>query len=200
MKKALKEKINKLVVDTRAVGLGERVLYQGNFITLYEENYLLPNGHLLTREKIIKNNNKPAVIVIAVTPENEFLLVVQNRVNNNVTVEFPSGYMEPGESVIEAASRELLEETGYYSDDLMVLDSFRSSLGVDPSVMNIVIAKKCINIDKQSLDPGEYINYALFTLDELKELIDNHYINGASNRLAYYELINNLDKTKIFTK
>ena len=200
MKQELKDKINNLIKDTKAENVGTKVLYQGNFITLIEENYRLPNGVLMPRERIIKNKNKPAVIVVSITPDNQYILVVQNRINNITSVEFPAGYIEPGETVIEAAGREVLEETGYYSDDLVLLDSYNTSLGIDGSIVNIVIARNCINIDKQKLDPSEYINYGLFSLDEIKELIDNHYINGAGNRLAYYELINNLGKYKVYNK
>ena len=62
------------------------------------------------------------------------LLVAQNRVDNIISLEFPSGYIESGESYIKASSRELLDETGYITDSLYFMDSYYSQLGIDSSI------------------------------------------------------------------
>lgn len=108
MNNILKEKVNKIINKTRGKFIENKLLYKGNFISLFEEQYLLPTGRKLKREKIIKNNNKEAVIIIAITSNNKFILVCQNRINNLTTIEFPSGYVEDGETVEGAARRELL--------------------------------------------------------------------------------------------
>jgi len=196
MNKDLKDKINKLIKETKATSIGTVTLYEGNFITLIRENYKLPNGTIMPRERIIKNKNKPAVVVVAKTTDNKYLLVVQNRVQGITSVEFPAGYVEPGEDILFAANRELMEETGYESDELEILDSYNTSLGIDGSKVYIVTANNCIKKHEQSLDEYEFINYDAFTLDELKELVDNHYVNGAGNKLAFYEILNMNAKTK----
>lgn len=191
MKNELENKIKGMIKDTKAEQINVRELYKGRFITLLEEDYKLPNGNIIQRERIRKNNGKEAVIIVGRTNEDKYLLVVQNRINGIVSVEFPAGYVEDGENVLFAAKRELLEETGYTSDDMYLLDSYRSSLGIDGSTINIVVANNVSLVSEQNLDESEYINYDLFTLEEIGELIDNHYINGAGNRLAYFEIISN---------
>jgi ADP-ribose pyrophosphatase len=191
MKNELENRIKSLIKDTKAEQINVKEVYKGKFITILEEDYRLPNGNIIQRERIRKNNGKEAVIIVGRTSEDKYLLVVQNRINGIVSVEFPAGYIEEGEDVLVAAKRELLEETGYTSDDLYLLDTYRSSLGIDGSVINIVVANNVSLVSEQNLDESEYINYDLFTLDEIGELINNHYINGAGNRLAYFEIISN---------
>lgn len=201
MNKKLEDKINELISKTKATMLSSKTLYQGNFINLIEESYALPNNVIMKREKIIKNNNKQSVIIIAITNDNKYILVSQNRINGLTTLEFPSGYIEDGESIMEASARELLEETGYTSYEINYLDSYYAQFGIDSSIVNIVIAYNCIKTNKQHLGKYEYINYNEFTFEELKELINLNYINGAGNKLAFYELLNiTMEKEKTLVK
>ena len=201
MNNDLLDKINKLYQKTKADKMESKTLYQGNFIKLIEEDFILPNGIIMKRERIVKNNDKESVIIITITSDNKFLLVFQNRING-VTLEFPSGYVEEGESILDAAIRELEEETGYTSSDIKILDSYYANPSIDNSTVNIVLIKDAIKTTKQNLGKYEYINYNEFTLDELKELVNLNYISGVGNKLAFYELLEllNKDKDKILVR
>lgn len=190
----LKNKIDKLFVMTKAKYLDFRILYNGKFIDLIEEDYLLPNGVIINRERIIKNKGKSSVIVIAITKDNKYLLVSQNRIDNMLTLEFPSGYIEEGENAKEGAIRELREETGYVCCDIKLLDSYYSSLGIDSSLVYIFVAYDCERLYDQNLGNMEYINYEEFSLEEVWELINNNIINGVGNKLAFYEYLNLYNK------
>lgn len=62
------------------------------------------------------------VAIVARTRQRTFLLVRQFRVGpNRILDELPGGYVEPNEDVLEAARRELGEETGYVADRLSVI-------------------------------------------------------------------------------
>ena len=155
----LDNKINALIKGVKAKCISSEEIFNGNFITLIRESYILPNNKILNRERIIKNKNKQAVIIIAITTENKFLIVSQNRINDIVSLEFPSGYVEKGENVIETTQRELLEETGYTSNNIKKIDSYYTSIGIDSSIVNIVIAYDCIKVSDQNLGETEYIKY-----------------------------------------
>ena len=117
--------------------------------------------------------------------------------NLKVSVPNTSGYIENNEDPIEAAKRELKEETGYISDDLFLVDEAYTSPGTDNSKTYIVIANNCIKTNEKNITGTELIDYGLFSEKELEYLINKNIINGAMNKLAYYNLINNVDDCNI---
>lgn len=176
--------------NTKATILSKATVYEDNFIRLVKETYLLPNGKVITRDRIIKNKNKEAVIMIAETVENKYLLVIQNRIDQITSIEFPAGYIEEEESIEEAANRELLEETGYMAEDIKVIDHYYAQLGIDSGIVNIVFARGCIKVSNQNLGESEYINYIEVTLEELEELFESNAINSVGCKLAFLKLLN----------
>ena len=56
---------------------------------------------------------RPDVTVATVVPRDGRLLLVEERVRGELVLNQPAGHLEPGESLIAAAARETLEETGW---------------------------------------------------------------------------------------
>lgn len=188
--KVLLDRINELYKKVKGEFICKDMLYNGKFIQMIRESYRLENGNVVSKEKVIKNNGLDSVIVIAITKEGDYIITVQNRINDKLIFEFPSGYIENGEEIIEAAKRELREETGYVSSNLILLDEAYTSLGIDNSKSYIVLANNCVKVDEKIINKGtEYLTYGLFSREELDYMIDNNIINGAMNKLAYYNLI-----------
>lgn len=192
----LDDRIKQIVLKTKAERLNREMLFDGGFIEVFKEDYKLPNGRIITKESISKNHNKDAAIIITRTIDDKYLIVFQNRVNNIVSAEFPSGYIEENEDILKGALREVLEETGYASTDATLLDSFVPNIGTESAKIHIVYVKNAVKVNDQMLDSDEYINYELFTLEELNYLIDNKYILSSGNKLAFYHLKEILEKEK----
>ena len=186
--KMLLEKITKLYDKVKGKLTKEEILYRGDFIKLIREFYSLPNNKTITREKIVKNGGKDSVIIVATDSNGDYILTFQTRINDKIIAEFPSGYIENGEDVIEAAKRELKEETGYVSDIVTLLDEFYYSVGIDNSICYIVRMKN--SVKAFDVNSNENLTYGIFTEEELKYLLNNNIICGGLNKLAYYSLQN----------
>ena len=187
--KMLLEKITNIYEKVKGKLTKEEILYSGDFINLIKEVYSLPNNKTITREKIVKNGGKDSVIIVATDSNGNYILTFQTRINDKIIAEFPSGYIEDGEDVIEAAKRELKEETGYVSDNVTILDESYYSVGIDNSVCCIVRMKNCVKAF--NVNPNENLTYGIFTEEELKYLLNNNIMCGSLNKLAHYSLQNN---------
>lgn len=191
--KILLDRINDLDKKVKGEFIKKEILYSGSFFEIIREIYSLGNGSIIEKEKIIKNEGKDSIILIAITQNKEYIITFQNRIKDKLIAEFPFGYIEDGESPIEAAKRLLMEKTSYISDDLFIVDEAYTSLEIDNSLTYIVIANNCIKMEKKNVDSTELVDYGLFLEKELEYLINNNIINGAMNKLAYYNLVNILD-------
>ena len=187
--KMLLEKITNIYEKVKGKLTKEEILYSGDFINLIKEVYSLPNNRTITREKIVKNGGKDSVIIVATDSNGNYILTFQTRINDKIIAEFPSGYIEDGEDVIEAAKRELKEETGYVSDNVTILDNSYYSVGIDNSICYVVRIKN--SIKAFNVNPNENLTYGIFTEEELKYLLNNNIMCGSLNKLAYYSLQNN---------
>ena len=195
--KVLLDRINKLYLKVKGEIIKKEILYSGDFIDVLRETYKLPNENIVKKEKVVKNSEKNSVIVIAITQEKEYIITIQNRINDILIAEFPSGYMENNEDPIDTAKRELMEETGYISDDLFLVDEAYTSPGTDNSKTYIVIANNCIKTDKENVNGTELVDYGLFSEKELEYLINKNIMSGAMTKLAYYNLVNNVDDCNV---
>lgn len=147
----------------------------------------LNNGHTISREKILKNNKDgSASIIFPVTEDYKVILAIEPRVFTNKTVDIglPAGYIEEDETPEKSAIRELEEETGYTSNELIYLGGYYQDQGCSSAYNHYFLAKNCKKVKEQNLDKGEFIKYILVTLEELEELLKKGYIKGLNSAYA----------------
>jgi ADP-ribose pyrophosphatase len=114
-------------------------LYAGKFLTIVREGRW---------EYVDRIGATGAAIIVAVTDEQKLLLVEQYRIPVHArTIELPAGIVgdEPGgsnESLVEAAKRELLEETGYAAEHIETLTTGPASSGLTSEVVTLLLASR----------------------------------------------------------
>lgn len=107
------------------------------------------------------------VTVAAFTPQNEAILVKQYRPGPECFLtSFVEGAVDSGESQIEAARRELLEETGFEAGHIIPLKTFRSAYTTQHQYC--LLATNCTLKGEQQLDASEFIDVHTMPLSELK--------------------------------
>ncbi len=111
-------------------------------------------------------------IVIPVLDDGRLVLVRQYRyLADKYSVEFPGGGVQAGESPVEAAKRELLEESGYTTENLIKLGSFEPSNGVIKDMSHIFIANELSEIQKPHSDQFEQTEILIRRVDEFEDMI-----------------------------
>ena len=165
----------------------ELLTTKSTFLSILKYKCYLNNGQIITREKLLKGKTDgSAVIILAVTKENEFILAIEPRVFTKETVDIglPAGYIEENERPVESAERELLEETGYKAEKFIPLGSFYQDQGVSGAYNYYFLATGCHKVKDQSLDKDEFIKYILVSYEELNYLLENNYIKGLNSAYA----------------
>ncbi|WP_425605237.1 NUDIX hydrolase [Fulvimonas yonginensis] len=110
-----------------------------------------------------RNNPGGAVIIVAVTPEDRVLFVEQYRVSIlKNTIEMPAGLVgdladQPEESVLNAAARELEEETGYRCGRVEFIHEGPSSSGMSTEMIAFVRAWDLVRVGAGGGDETENI-------------------------------------------
>lgn len=160
---------------------------KGNFLHIIKSKYTLNNDEVLIREELIKNNgNSDAVIVMAVTTDNKVLLTIQPRVITKkvIAYELPAGYIDQNEKPIEAAIRELKEETGYIAKEHISLGSYYQDPGCSNTINHCFLFKGCTKVKEQSLDHDEFIEVEEVTIKELLEMVNTNIIDDAGSLIT----------------
>lgn len=115
-------------------------------------------------------NSNDGVIILPVTRDKRLVLVKQYRpAINEVTLEFPSGTVDEGETPLQAVEREFLEETGYICENIHPLIKGRVLLNRHNCYVHTFVGKNAAPLN--GFQPETGISVELVTMAELKKQI-----------------------------
>lgn len=115
--------------------LSQQIVASSRLFTVEELQLRFSNKNERTFERLI-NRGYGAVMVVAMLDSEHFIMIEEYCAGvNGYQLSIPKGLIEPNETVLEAANRELKEEAGYGAKTL----EFVTALSLSPGYMNQVI-------------------------------------------------------------
>lgn len=159
------------------------VLINNQWISVKKSKVLLPNGHRINDYYTVDTND--AAAVVAIDAEGHVILKEEYRYAcRKSMIEIPAGMIENEEDPLTAAKRELLEETGYASDDWQ---EFGISIE-DPTRLTgrlyLFLAQNCVKVSNGDPDAAEEINVLRIPLKTAVDMVMNNKINCSSSAHA----------------
>lgn len=195
MNKNYIERIRNIASSLRVVKKELLSTYEEGYIGKRVYNVTLEDGTCRKVEQITKHRgNGDAVVIIPITLEDKFVMIVESRPNTKDTValEFPAGMVDEGEDAIVAAERELLEETGYKPNSIYELEWHYQDQGCSSAVIKTYVALGCKKIQDKKLSGGERLEYVEMSYDNILNVLRNKVnvgteINDANTKIAFME-------------
>ena len=172
-KKSLAAAVKPLKLKGRGQTLSSKTVYQGNVFWVTRDEVLEPGAVKATRD-VIRHNG--SVVVLAVDTESNpkdpgILLIRQYRhAAGKFLLELPAGRIEPGEKLIPAGKRELIEETGYRARHWSRHANYYASPGFLNETMAILLAQG-LTLGEAAPEDDEKIDVHMTPLSEVLRLI-----------------------------
>lgn len=142
-----------------------KLVFKGKIFDVYQWEQTLFDGTKTTFEKLKRADT---VVVILVTAEGKIVLTMQEQPGKTPFLGCAGGRAEAGEDPLAAARRELLEETGYESDDVVLWHALQPTSKLDWAIYTF-IARGCRKTAEQNPDAGEKIELKLVDFDEFMQ-------------------------------
>ncbi len=172
-------------------------IVKDEWIDFRRSAFRFPDGRLF--EPFYTYSRRNYVVVVASDTEGNYLCVRQFRQGiKKVTTEFPAGGIErkdgkeyggaedvSSEDALEAAKRELMEETGYESDEWIHLLTVPANATIADNYAFLFEARNCRKVSGQALDETEYLNVMKLSAKELEQKIFSGEFQQADHITAW---------------
>jgi len=157
-----------------------RILYEGEFLRLLRRRHW---------EYVERTNAHGVAVIVAITDADELLLVEQYRLPLRCPViELPAGLVGDigeEETVLEAAQRELEEETGYRADRMSELASGPTTAGLSNEITTFCRAGGLTRMGPGGGDETETITVHTVPLKDLRDWLGARHPGAAIDPKLY---------------
>lgn len=151
------------------------------WLSVKKDKVEIPNGMVI--DDFYSVTIPDAAAIVAVDTEGNVILKKEFKyATGEELIEIPAGMFEPEESDgLEVAKRELLEETGYISDDWMYFGDTVESSSKLTNRMHIYLAQNCKRVSGQKLDETEELEVLVVPMEEAIEMVMRNEIKCNSS-------------------
>lgn len=175
--------------------INERIGYKG-WRRIIVKTFEMPDGQVAEFDIL---SSRSFVTVAAFTEAGEVILLRQYRPGpERELLSFCEGAIDPGETPERAAQRELLEETGCVSDELIFLKK-RYSAYTDQEQF-FFLALNCRQIQEPEPDSGEFLSVARMSRSEFDQLLrdpEDDYFNNIDAAFLALDFIRRQNHSKV---
>ena len=164
------EKVNKKELRLWETITRKTILNHSKFLTVESHTLKLPDGQIIPDWAwlIIPD----AAIVLAMTENDKFICFRQTKYAKEGTSLAPvGGMLEPNEAPIDAAKRELLEETGYETSEWINLGSYILDPNRGIATMHLFLAMNAKQVAEPNSDDLEDQELLFLTQDEIENAL-----------------------------
>lgn len=167
--------------------LADQLIYDGIVVKLHKYTVELPDGRQAYREIL---RHPGAVCVLPLTDSGEVICVRQFRFPfDRVLTELPAGKLNsPDEDPLEAARRELREETGAIAGKIVPLGDLYPSVAIFDECIHLFLATD-LTFGDTDPDEDEFLDVVRIPLDELAGQILRGEIPDAKTQTAVLKVI-----------
>ncbi|MGA2229965.1 MAG: NUDIX hydrolase [Tepidisphaeraceae bacterium] len=147
-----------------------RTIYDSDWLRLHHVDVRLPDG-TVARDWHLIDFPRQAAGIIPIGDDGRILMIDQRRfTTGRRSWETPGGRIEPGETPVQAARRELFEETGHTAESIEPIGSYFPSAGSSNQVFNLFLARGLRRAGHWT-DTNEVTGIRWFSRDEIREMI-----------------------------
>ena len=141
---------------------------------------------------------RPWVTIVPVTTYQQIVLIRQYRHGSGqIEVELPAGNSEPEDpDLLHTAARELTEETGYQSDNLLELSTVCANSATHTNLSHLILAKDAYPAGGQQLDATENIDVFTLPITDLPQALDDGMFKQSMHVSALYFAMQHLGYLK----
>ena len=161
--------------------LSSRQVFDGVVVKLFVDDVELPDGSKSIREIV---RHPGAVCVVPVTENNEVIMVRQFRyAMNEVLLEVPAGKLEPNEDPLEAALRELEEESGVVAANVEHIGELYTTVAIFDEKIQLYLATG-LTYKNAHPDQGEFLEVEKIPLSTLVDMVMRGEIKDSKTQIA----------------